>query len=532
MKTISCLICFIYLFSTDAAHSQVILTDTTNDIFRNRYEFSGLTVSNNKFYLLSEKCKKIFVGFNNYYSDGFDLNFSSSSFQNVELEGFCFYQNPILFACDERNAKVIVIDIAHNTATEVPTDADLSAWTGNTGFEGIAIDKERNKLFLLREKDGQGHSDIRIFDIIKKDSNFSLKSSETISIDHRNQRWRYSDIAYNESKQQLLLIRSLFEGECSNANKYTIDTIKIARILTGPKGRSKRYLLNSESLTYKDVSSTINSYCKNYSTNIEGISLDNDFIYLVSDNKQTDAPKCNEKSEKAALFIKFPIRHNVNSSTSLLINPINKTADIPLIDCAGSGTSIKQKFSSKDSSKAWERVVVLPTQGRFVEEAHYLTNKDSFPNKYPKDSIEGIMDHLNRSFALYNKFDSSAKFKRLFRFRHRKEWTPSENREIGQGAIGDLQLTRLNPEDELWMMNMMWDKGQRPKIGTKFLVSANNKNVVVVAGYETGPQAKAFLGGVTGEVHEWLGTGNNSRNITVSLLKDQGVASGPCRCKE
>jgi hypothetical protein len=63
---------------------------------------------------------------------------------------------------------------------------------------------------------------------------------------------------------------------------------------------------------------------------------------------------------------------------------------------------------------------------------------------------------------------------------------------------------------ERWMMNMMWAPGIRPAHGTKFLLSALGRNVVVVAGHETGPAGEQFLGGVTCEVHRWLGTDADS----------------------
>ena len=127
-------------------------------MFNYNYELSGLTISDDKFYFIAEKCGKIFVGSHNYYMDGWQINFDSLPFKNSELEGIYFYQNPILFVCDEKNAKIIAVNIAYNTAKEVAVDVDLSAWTGNTGMEGISIDKKKNQLFLLRENDGNGNS--------------------------------------------------------------------------------------------------------------------------------------------------------------------------------------------------------------------------------------------------------------------------------------------------------------------------------------------------------------------------------------
>ena len=76
---------------------------------------------------------------------------------------------------------------------------------------------------------------------------------------------------------------------------------------------------------------------------------------------------------------------------------------------------------------------------------------------------------------------------------------------------------------------MMWAKGERPARGTKFLLTANNRNVVVIAGYETGPSSQQYLGGITREVHHWLGT-SSMDIIKVQLLEDQTLALGPLNC--
>jgi hypothetical protein len=213
----------------------------------------------------------------------------------------------------------------------------------------------------------------------------------------------------------------------------------------------------------------------------------------------------------------------------LLINSINvfsqNSETIPTIDCADTQQTIKLHFGS------WRKTVTLPISGKFVEESHYVTTEDKFSDKnYPSFDDENIRIHLNRSLEIYKNFDSGATFDKLYSMSYEKKWTPQEGGEFGQGSVGDIQLKELTPEMELWMMNMMWASGQRPKRGTKYLISYDNRNVVVIVGYETGPQEEKFLGGLTGETHRWLGT-DNTANIKLKLLKDQTVAPGPCNCK-
>jgi hypothetical protein len=191
--------------------------------------------------------------------------------------------------------------------------------------------------------------------------------------------------------------------------------------------------------------------------------------------------------------------------------------------------TVKHKFSST-RLPSWERAIVLPTKGKFTLESHYLTKRDVFPNKFPATQTEGMQTHLQRSFILYHALDTLMTIEKLYRSRFQKEWTPAENGKIGQGSRGELQLTQLSPEDELWMMNMMWARGTIPKIGTKFLLTANGRSVVVIAGYETGPSSEKFLGGVTTEVHSFLQT-NETSLIEIGFLKDQTLPAGPTRCR-
>ncbi len=185
------------------------------------------------------------------------------------------------------------------------------------------------------------------------------------------------------------------------------------------------------------------------------------------------------------------------------------------------------KYGS-DVSKHWERTIVFPVTGRFVQESHYVTNRDIFPQGrlFPSTVTENINHHLSRSFDLYLSYDNSMLYNSLYNNIWKTQWTPSEGGEIGQGSVGNIQATELTPESEMWMMTMMWAPGHRPARGTKFLISYNNRRVVVIAGYETGPGSQTFMGGVTCEVHSWLRADNNS-SLKVEYLKNQSVPVGP-----
>jgi hypothetical protein len=206
-----------------------------------------------------------------------------------------------------------------------------------------------------------------------------------------------------------------------------------------------------------------------------------------------------------------------------------ENSDSLLISCNTIPKTIKHKFKYRDDK--WEREITLPLFGRFVEESHYVTNNDKFESGlWPNDSTENIESHLNRSFEIYKKFDTTMTFVKLYDKYWHKEWTPAEGGHFGQGSIGNIQLEKLSPETELWLLTMMWAPGQKPEPGTKFILSANGKSVIVAAGYETGPADKTFIGGITREVHAWLGS-NSKTEIKIEFLENQKLIVGPTNCK-
>ncbi len=193
---------------------------------------------------------------------------------------------------------------------------------------------------------------------------------------------------------------------------------------------------------------------------------------------------------------------------------------------------IKHKYSfGTDTSKHWQRTITLPATGKFVQESHYVTTNDEFPGNrlFAKTQDENITLHLKNSLHIYQSYDSTMTYERLYNNKHKKVWTPAERGNIGQGSVGNIQTDELTPEMELWMMCMMWAPGEKTERGTKFILSANGKKVVAVAGYETGPGQKKYLGGVTCEIHAWLGT-TSSSDITVEYAEDQSLVCGPLNC--
>lgn len=126
----------------------------------------------------------------------------------------------------------------------------------------------------------------------------------------------------------------------------------------------------------------------------------------------------------------------------------------------------------------------------------------------------------------------------VYSSKYHKEWTPPEGGKAGQGSVGDLKPSL---REEMFIVNMMWASGKKPAAGTRFLASFNGKNVVVIAGYETGPGDSKWLGGFQGEVFYFLGAKPSywqtsasqiaGDKITIAKLKDQAALPGPITCK-
>jgi hypothetical protein len=192
-------------------------------------------------------------------------------------------------------------------------------------------------------------------------------------------------------------------------------------------------------------------------------------------------------------------------------------------------------------AKLNNRVVQLLASGQFVLESHLATTADLFPpdgntskpRLFPKitfaigkrkiGSDELIKQHLDREWIEYRKFFPLVSFDELFDNTYVKQWTPAEGGNPGQGSVGN---TRPSVSEEVWIANMYWASKGKPKPGTKFLMTAHGKRVVVVMGFETGPEGHEFLGGAQGAVFKALGMKNNDV-AEIACLKDQSVPVGP-----
>lgn len=180
--------------------------------------------------------------------------------------------------------------------------------------------------------------------------------------------------------------------------------------------------------------------------------------------------------------------------------------------------------------KMWATSLKLPASGKFVKECHFITNKDKHVDFKPKSITEGIMIHIERECLLLKNIVKDFDCSKIKLGKYDKCWTPSEGGDIGEGSKGlSWQKEKLEPLEEMFGINMMWKSGHRPKPGTKFLLQANGKSIVVYSGHETGPGSNRNIGGASMAIHHLLGIDNQSI-VKISYLKNQALDLGPINC--
>jgi hypothetical protein len=97
----------------------------------------------------------------------------------------------------------------------------------------------------------------------------------------------------------------------------------------------------------------------------------------------------------------------------------------------------------------------------------------------------------------------------------------------GVGDPADLPVAH-----EAYYVSMLWTPAARPPPGTRMILrspSDPERAVVAAAGYATGPESLAQVGGTTEEVHLYLGT-SHLAELELGIAEDQTLPIGPRRC--
>lgn len=272
-----------------------VLVIRLDNLFNDAVEISSISVKNHQIILTTEKCKQLFyIDMNGNIQNIISLPKNVISDKEVEIEGVSLAKNYFLLT-DEKNAKIYAYHFYDSNITEVKTDYDLSGDTGSQGMEGIAVDTIANICYVLKERNGNSQSVIHVFKINEQNSVFSLSFIKNIYIVQPDNSWRYSDLCFNAKNKYLYCLKT-------KGGFYQIDTISTTA-LSQPEDL---FIKLSDRKLFMDISAEINKYGRDgYNTNMEGIALNNDKIYLVSDNAQENSANCNAPGQGKTLLVQI-----------------------------------------------------------------------------------------------------------------------------------------------------------------------------------------------------------------------------------
>lgn len=177
----------------------------------------------------------------------------------------------------------------------------------------------------------------------------------------------------------------------------------------------------------------------------------------------------------------------------------------------------------------WEDKITLPATGRFAMDPHLVAREDVFGKElFPKTATQGIESHLARSCAKLQPLGARPDCSDVYLPPEPQTFMPgSDDTAIGQGAPG---THKPSADEEMWLVDMAFATGHRARAGQRWLLSANGRSVVAVAGYETRPLLWKFLAGAPAELHWYLGSDEDSQITLLGPLKDQSLAPGPIVC--
>ncbi len=196
-------------------------------------------------------------------------------------------------------------------------------------------------------------------------------------------------------------------------------------------------------------------------------------------------------------------------------------------DCATYALDLKMFWSSCDVSldcfeatdpgdgKTY-RYLRTPATGPVVKEAHLVTVDDDFGGGWPSSFTDQITRHYTLSQAATG-----------YSMSRSEPWAPAGEggSQYGQGSTG----VPLPVEAEAWYVNMYWRN--KPAPGTRMIIKnpVNGRAVVAAAGYETGPGSNTAIGGVTEEIHHYLGTGHRDE-LQLGFAVSDSLPYGPIQC--
>ena len=260
--------------------------------FNNALEISSLVFQSDKIVLLTEKCKQLyFLDNSGKVVDEQFIDNGHIKNREVGIEAAAWFKGGLLLA-DEKEGEVLYLNMTSGLVSKVDTDFDMSA--DIQGLEGIAVDSVRGLSYLVKEKNGNGESLVRVFKIEDGLGIPSLKFVKNVRVRLLNNDWRLADVTYNPADDQLYFLETKKRG-------YRVVNVKSADL----EKATGENLINP--ILHKDLSGFINEFeKKGFNTNMEGLAIMDGSIYVVSDNANTSSCSSSILGKGKTLLIKVP----------------------------------------------------------------------------------------------------------------------------------------------------------------------------------------------------------------------------------
>ena len=258
---------------------------------------SGMKYFNGSLCLVSERCPVIFM------LDPQTAAITSTIQLQVphtfEMEGMTSYKDR-LYLVSEDKAAVYEVNMQTGAARSVETSVPIPQKSKDgDGVEGIAANETNNKFYLLRERNEDlTKAQIYTFSIEKEnaDSPLMLKYESVIELPLENPQWRYSDICYDSANSRLICLKSNAKGKLRQLFLESVAIDSEGKLLAG----------SLSNITVENLTETAGTFkTQGYSTNLEGITIDNaGNIFMVSDNHSGQA-KCSQPAKEKTILLQL-----------------------------------------------------------------------------------------------------------------------------------------------------------------------------------------------------------------------------------
>jgi Esterase-like activity of phytase len=241
------------------------------------YGISSLCYDNGVFYMPAERMPVI------YRFDPMFRPLTADTFKSIhpyEMEG-CTYFKGGLYLLSENKAALYRRKADGTLATVLD---HLPEPVNNDGMEGLTTNGTDRFYLLLERKKIKNHWSAILYTYgLNTDTTISLLTLiNTAEIELPSEAYRYSDILYDASSNTLLLLRS-------KINEYAIEQVTLTK--NGfPEIRKRRKILDDT------LSKAANKYNEvGFDNNLEGMTMFNNVLYIVSDNCFGFPGKCKRR---------------------------------------------------------------------------------------------------------------------------------------------------------------------------------------------------------------------------------------------